>query len=150
MSLTERGPSGPRGISVQLLSHVRLFATLWTAARQASLSITDSRNLPKIVSLESVMPSSHLILCCPLLFSPSIFPSIGVFSKESALGIRWPKYRTASRGCDQGEKPRLPLGQGLGGVSRRRVEFLLRPPGGLRGQAGPAGAASPGLPGKQP
>ena len=96
------------------------------------------------------MLSNHVILCRPLLLPPSIFPSIGVFSKESALGIRWPKYRTASRGCDQGETPRLPLGQGLGGVSRRGLEFLLRPPGGPRGQAGPAGAASLGLPGKQP
>ena len=71
---------------------VRLFATPWTAARQASLSITNSRSPPKLMSIESVMPSNHLILCCPLLLSPSISPSIRVFSNESALHIRWPKY----------------------------------------------------------
>ena len=78
--------------SLQLLSHVRLFATPWTAACQASLSITNSRSLPKLMSIESVMPSSHLILCHPLHLLPSIFPSIRVFSNESALHIRWPKY----------------------------------------------------------
>ena len=78
--------------SVQLLSHVRLFVTPWTAARQASLSITNSRSLLKLMSIELVMPFSHLILCCPLLLLPSIFPSITVFSNESALRIRWPKY----------------------------------------------------------
>ena len=78
--------------SVQLLSHVRLFATPWTAAHQASLSITNSRSLFKLMSIESVMTSSHLILCHPLLLLPSIFPSIRVFSNESALRIRWPKY----------------------------------------------------------
>ena len=66
--------------------------TPWTAARQASLSITNSRSLPKLMSIESVMPSNHLILCCPLLLLPSIFPSIRVFSNESALHIRWPNY----------------------------------------------------------
>ena len=79
-------------ISVQLLSHVRLFATPWTAACQASLSITSSRNLFKLMSIESVMPSNHLILFRPLLLLPSIFPSITVFSNESVLCIRWPKY----------------------------------------------------------
>ena len=78
--------------SVQSLSHVRLFATPWTAAHQASLFITNSQSLPKLMSIESVMPSSHLILCRPLLLLPSIFPSIRVFSNESALSIRWPKY----------------------------------------------------------
>ena len=78
--------------SVQSLSHVRLFETPWTAARQASLSITNSRSLPKLMSIESVMPSNHLILCHPLLLLPSILPNIGVFSNESALCIRWPKY----------------------------------------------------------
>ena len=78
--------------SVQLLSHVRLFATPCTAARQASLSISNSRSLLKLMSIESVMPSNHLILCRPLLLLPSIFPSIRVFSNESALRIRWPKY----------------------------------------------------------
>ena len=77
--------------SVQLLSLVRLFMTPWTAARQASLSITNSRSLPKLMSIESVMPSNHLILCCPLLL-PSIFPSIRVFLDESALLIRSLKY----------------------------------------------------------
>ena len=78
--------------SVQLLSHVRLFATPWITARQASLSITNSRSLPKLMSIELMIPSNHLILCRPLLLLPSIFPSIRVFSKESALHIRWPKY----------------------------------------------------------
>ena len=78
--------------SVQSLSHVPLFATPWTAARQASLSITNSRSPPKPMSIESVMPSSHLILCHPLLLLPSIFPSIRVFSNESTLRIRWPEY----------------------------------------------------------
>ena len=78
--------------SVLLLRRVRLFATPWTATRQASLFITSSQSLPKLMSIESVMPSSHLILCRPLLLLPSIFPSIRVFSNESALCIRWPKY----------------------------------------------------------
>ena len=78
--------------SVQSLSHVRLFATPWTAAHQAALSITNSWSPPKPMSIESMMPSNHLILCCPLLLLPSIFPSIRVFSNESALCIRWPKY----------------------------------------------------------
>jgi len=73
----------------------RLFATPWTAARQASLSITNSR-LPKLMSIELVMPSSHLILCRPLLLLPSIFPSIRVFSNESTLHMRWPKYWSCS------------------------------------------------------
>ena len=77
--------------SVQSLSRVWLFATPWTAAHQASLSITNSRSLPKLMSIESVMPSNHLILYCPLLL-PSIFPCIRVFSNESALCIRCPKY----------------------------------------------------------
>ena len=76
----------------QLLSCVQLFATQWTAALQASLSITNSRGLFKLMSIESVMPSNHLILCHSLLFLPSIFPRIRVFSNESALHIRWPKY----------------------------------------------------------
>ena len=76
---------------IQSLSCVRLFATPWTAAHQASLSITNSRSLPKLTSIESMMPSNYLILCCPLLL-PSIFPSIRVLSKELALCIRWPKY----------------------------------------------------------
>ena len=78
--------------SVQSLSHVQLFVTPWTAARQASLSITNSQSLLKLMSIELVMPSYHLILCCPLLLPPSIFPRIRVFSKESGFHIRWPKY----------------------------------------------------------
>ena len=78
--------------SVQLLSRVRLFETPWIAARQASLSITNSQSLPKPMSIESVMPSNHLILCHPLLLLPSIFPSIRVFSDESILRLRWLKY----------------------------------------------------------
>ena len=78
--------------SVQLLSRVLLFATPWTTARQASLSITKSWSLPKLMFIELVMPSNHLTLCHPLLLPPLIFPSIRVFSKESVLCIRWPKY----------------------------------------------------------
>ena len=77
---------------VQLLSCVRFFVTSWTAASQASLSFTISQNLLKLMSIESVMLSKHLILCCPLLLMPSIFPSIRIFSNESALRIRWPNY----------------------------------------------------------
>ena len=93
------GPPGKRSPSalhqfslVQSLSRVRLFATPWTAACQASLSITNSWSLLKPVSIESVMPSNHLILCYPLLLLPSVFPSIRAFSNESVLCIRWPKY----------------------------------------------------------
>ena len=78
--------------SVQSLSRVQLFATPWIAARQASLSLTNSRSSLKLTSIELVMPSSHLILCCPLLLLPPILPSIRVFSNESALHMRWPKY----------------------------------------------------------
>ena len=77
-------------ISVQSLNHVQLFETPWTAARQASPSITNSWSLHKLMSTESVMPSNHLILCCPLLLLPLIFPSIRIFSNESVLCIRWP------------------------------------------------------------
>ena len=79
-------------ISVQSLSRVLLFATPWTAAHQASLSLTNSQSLLKLMSIESVMPSTHLILCHPLLLLPSIFPSIRVFSDLSVLHIRWPEY----------------------------------------------------------
>ena len=78
--------------SVQLLSRVSLFVTPWTSECQASVSITDSRSSPKLMSIESVMPLNHLILCRPLLLLPSIFPNIRVFSNESALWIRWPKH----------------------------------------------------------
>ena len=76
----------------QLLSHVQLFVIPWTTARQASLSITNSQSLLKLMSIVSVMPFNHLTLCCPLLLLPSIFPSIRVFFYESVLCIRWPKY----------------------------------------------------------
>ena len=79
-------------VSVQSLSHIQFFVTPWTAAHQTSLSITNSRGLPTLMSIESVMPSNHLIFCRPLLLLPSIFPSIRVFSNESALHMRWPKY----------------------------------------------------------
>ena len=82
--------------SVQSLSRARLFASPWTAASQASLSITNSQNILKVISIELVMPSNHLILCCPLLLLPSIFPSIRVFSNDSVLPIKWPKYRSFS------------------------------------------------------
>ena len=78
--------------SVQSLIHVWLFVTPWTVARQASLSITNSQSLLKLMSIESMIPSNHLILCNPLLLLPSIFPSIRVFSNESVFCIRWPKY----------------------------------------------------------
>ena len=78
--------------SVQSLTHVRLFVTPWTAAHHASLSITNSQSLLKLMSIKLVMPSNPLVLCCPLLLLPSIFPSIRVFSNESVLHIRWPEY----------------------------------------------------------
>ena len=81
---------------LQSLSCVWLFVTPWTAAHQASPSFTISRSLLELLSIELVMPSNHLILCCPFLLLPSIFPSIGVFSKQSALCIRWPKYWSLS------------------------------------------------------
>ena len=96
-SLTERVSCGLKSLgshqfsSVQSLRRVRLFVTPWTAARQACLSITNSRSLLKLMYIESVMPSNHLILCRPPLLPPSVFPSIRVFSKESVLPIRWPK-----------------------------------------------------------
>ena len=86
------GKGSMRISSVQSLSRVQLFVIPWTAARQASLSITNSWSLLKLVSIESVMPSSHLILCCPLLLLPTIPPSIRLFSSESLFCIRWPKY----------------------------------------------------------
>ena len=98
--------------SVQLLSRVQLFAAPWIAARQASLSITNSQSVPKLMSIESVMPSNHLILCHPLLLLPSIFPSIRLFSKESALHIRWPEYWSFSFNISASNEysGRFPLG----------------------------------------
>ena len=78
--------------SVQSLSHVQIYVTPWTAAHQASLSIANYHSLLRLMSIESVMPSNHIILCCPLLLLPSIFPSIRVFSSELVLHIMWPKY----------------------------------------------------------
>ena len=92
---SESGPCFPFSYppaAVHALSHVQLFVTPWTTARQASLSITNSWRLLKLMSIKFVMPSNRLILCHVLLLSPSIFPSIGVFSNESVLRIRWPKY----------------------------------------------------------
>ena len=86
------GPQGHMFTSVQSLSSIQLFVTPWTATGQASLSITNSQSLPKLKSIKSVMPSNHLIFYRPLLLPPSIFPSIRVFSNESVLHIRWPKY----------------------------------------------------------
>ena len=80
-------------VKVKTLSHVQLFVTPWTAAHQASLSITNSRSLLKLMSIESVMPSNHFIFYRPLLLPPSVFPSIWVFSNESVLRIRWPKFQ---------------------------------------------------------
>ena len=92
--------------SVQLLSHVRLFATPWTVACQGSRSNTNSWSLLKLMSIESVMPSNHLILCCPLLFLLSIFPSIRVYSNESAIHIRQPKYwRNMQQMKEHGKSP---------------------------------------------
>ena len=88
--------------------HVQLFATPWTTARQASLSITNSQSLLKLMSIESVMPFNHLILCCPLLLLPSICPSIRVFSSESVLRLMWPKYWSFSFSISPSkEYPRL-------------------------------------------
>ena len=90
--IAERGLRELQFSSVQLLSRIRLFATPWIAAHQASLSITNSQSSLTLMYIESVMPSNHLILCHPLLLLPSILPSIKVFSNESALRMRWPKY----------------------------------------------------------
>ena len=90
--LQTHSPQATSSLSVQSLSCVQLFATPWTAARQASLSFTNSWSLLKLMSIESVMPSNHLILCHPLLLPPSIFPNIRGISNESVLHIRWPKY----------------------------------------------------------
>ena len=104
--------------SVQWLSRIWLFVTPWTAASQASLSITNSRSLPKLMSIESVMPSNHLILCRPLLL-PSIFPSVRVFSHESALRIRWPKYWSFSFNISLSNKHPGLISSGIQGISLR-------------------------------
>ncbi|CAN0224497.1 unnamed protein product [Rangifer tarandus platyrhynchus] len=96
MHILARSGNDFRGKSVQPLSRVRVFVTPWSAAHQASLSITNSRSLSKLISIELVIPSNHLILSRPLLLLPSVFPSIRVFSNESVLCIRWPKYWSIS------------------------------------------------------
>ena len=109
-----QAPEGAQFSSVQSLSRVRLSVSPWAAARQASLSITNSRNLLKLMSIGSVMPSNQLILCRPFLLPPSIFPSIRVFSKESVLRIRCPKYWSFSfsRGTWEWPNPRRGLMRG--------------------------------------
>ena len=102
--------------SVQLLSHAQLFATPWTATRQASLSITNSQSLLKLMSIESVMSSNHLILCHPLLLLPSIFSSIRVFANEPVFRTRWPKYWTFSFS--------LSLSNGYSGLISFRMDWL--------------------------
>ena len=99
-------------VVVRLLSHVRLFAALWTAAHQASLSFTILQSLLKLMSIESMMPSNHLILCHPHLLLPSVFPNIRVFSNELALSIRWPKYWSFSfsNSLSNGYSVLIPLG----------------------------------------
>ena len=100
--------TGSQFSSFHSLSRVRLFVIPWTAAHQASLSITNSRSLLKLIPFKLEMPSNHLILCCPLLFLPSILPSIRVFSNESILHIRWPKYWSFSFNISPtNEHPRL-------------------------------------------
>ena len=94
-------------VDVQSLSHVWLFATPWTSARQASLSITNSQSLPKLMSIESVMSSNYLIFCCPLLLLPSIFLKIRVFSNESALHIRWQIMELQLKHLYKIQKPRM-------------------------------------------
>ena len=90
--LNKKNILGGKYVVVESPRHVQLFGSPWTTARQASLSFTISQSLPKFMSIELVMPSNHLILCHPLLLLPSIFPSIRIFSNESALHIRWPNY----------------------------------------------------------
>ena len=115
--------------SVQSLSHVRLFATPWTAAHQASLSITNSRSLLKLMSIESVMAANHLILCRPLLLLPSIFPRIKGFSDESVLHIRWPKYWSFSFSISPpSEHPGLISLRPEGAVSISNVSLLDQSP----------------------
>ena len=124
--------------SVQSLSHVLLFATPWTAACQASLSITNSRSLLKLMSIESVMPSNHLILCRPLLLLPSIFPSIRVFSNESAQGAAIAcqdgELNSSLQGRCQYRQPVLESGQATGhgtdqeNVANRKLKITLGPP----------------------
>ena len=112
--------------SVQSLSHVQLFATPWTAARQASLSITKSWSLLKLMSIELVMPSNHLILCHPFFLPPSIFPSFRVFSNESVLCLRWPKYWSFSFSISPSKEYRGQISLGFTGWISLQSKGLLR------------------------
>ena len=112
--------------SVQLLSHVWLFATPWIAARQASLSITNSQSLPKFTSIESVMPSNHLILSRPLILLPSIFPNIRVFSDESVLRIRLPKYWSFNFNISPSSEHPGPISLTLGWLDLLAVQGTLK------------------------
>ena len=111
---------------VQSLSHVRLLVIPWTAACQASLSITNSRSLPKLMSIESVMPSNHLILCHPLLLLPSVFLSIWVFSNESAFHIRWPKYWSFSFNISPSSEHRGLISFRMGWLDLLTVQGILK------------------------
>ena len=112
--------------SVQSLSCVGLFVTPWTAAQQASLSITNSQNLLKLMSIESVMPSNHLTLCHPLLLLPSIFPSIRVFSNESALRIKWQKYWSFSFNISHSNEHSGLISFRMGWLDRLAVQGTLK------------------------
>ena len=112
--------------SVQFLSHVRLFVTPWKAACQASLSISKCQSLLKLMPIESVMPSNHLILCHPLLLLHSIFPSIRVLSNESALCIRWPKYWSFSFSISTGNEFSGLISLGLNGLISLQSKGLFR------------------------
>ena len=112
--------------SVQSLSCVRFFATPRTAARQASLSITNSWSLLKLISIASVMPSNHLILCCPVLLLPSIFPSIKVFSNESVLCIRWPKDWSFSFGISPSNEYSGLISSRMDGLDLLAVQGTLK------------------------
>ena len=112
--------------SVQLLTCVQLFATPQTAACQASLSITNSQSLLKFMSIKSVMSSSHLILCCPLLFLPSIFPSIRVFLNESVLCISWPKYWSFSFSISPSNEYSGPISLRIGWLDLLVVPGILK------------------------
>ena len=137
MTVPLSGPGGPelwpqcsRALkafsSVQSLSHVQLFAIPWTAAHQASLSITASHSLLKLMSIELVMPSSHLILCRPLLLLPSIFPSIRVFSSESALRMRWPKYWSFSFSISPSNEHSGPISSRMDWLDLLAVQEILK------------------------
>ena len=117
MQFTITTKSRESNISLQSLSRVRLIVTPWTAACQASVSITNSQTSLKLMFIESVMPSSHLILCCTILIQPSIFPSIRVFSNESVLHIKWPKYWSFSFRIS-------PANEYSGLISCRRAEWI--------------------------